>query len=267
LLSHSGTRKSQVGAKEHNFSSSIIIYIDGFMRMNFRRHAEASRPAMLAAITGIITLLATGCSGVRAPHSANANAPGLNEDAPLSSRGGANPNAPFALVDRSARLEKRPAVLDIGNAEPCQASQLSLFESGAQMDGDHRLVRLSLVNRGNAACKLAGYPAVSLLRQDGTLIGSIAIEKVTAVSIEASVKSGAAGVQGTSFEAPSPLVMIAPAGEATFEVGWKHGENCDQVGAISVAAPGTLESFTVHHPLRVCEGRIMVTAVRSGSSV
>jgi hypothetical protein len=226
------------------------------------------RPAMLAGISVAALVLSLSCNEARAPHSANANAPALNEDAPLSSRGGTNPNAPFAVLDHTVHLQKRPQILDVSAAEPCRSTQLSLFESGAQMDGNHRIVRLNLVNRGNTACRLAGYPAISLLRQDGTLIGSIGIEKVTGTTIEARLKgqgNAPANAEDTSASAPSAIVMLAPAGEATFEVGWTNGENCDQVGSIAVAAPGTIESFTVHHSLRVCEGRILVTAVSDGT--
>jgi hypothetical protein len=210
----------------------------------------------------------SGCTAARTSRSAYAPAPGLNEDAPLGNRGGANPNAPYTVVDHSAKLVKRPAILDVNGVEPCAAAELSLFESGARVDGERRSVRLNLVNHAKAACRLSGYPAISLLRPDGTLIGSIAIEKVTTTTLEAAVRpAGVVKAAARLENQPSPEVLLAPGGEAAFEVGWTSGAQCDQVGMIAVAAPGTLESFTVRHSLNVCEGRILVTALSDGAEL
>ena len=212
-----------------------------------------------------LSLLA-GCTAARPSKASYAKVPSLQEDAPLGARGGANPNAPYTVVDHSARLVKRPAVFDVNAAEPCAAADLSLFESGAHVDGDRRSVRLNLVNHAAQPCRLNGYPAISLLRQDGSLIGSISIEKVTATTLDAAFHAKAAP-DADKDSGPSPYVLLAPSGEATFEVGWTSGSNCDQVGSIAVAAPGTVQSFTVRHSLNVCEGRILVTAVSDGNQL
>jgi hypothetical protein len=213
----------------------------------------------------------SGCTGARTSRSAYATAPGLNEDAPLD-HGGANPNAPYTVVDHSAHLVKRPAILDVNGAEPCAAAELSLFESGARVDGERRSVRLNLVNHAKIPCRLSGYPAISLLRPDGTLIGSIAIEKVTRTKLEAALQPAGRAKVGVQAAAevenqPAPEVLLAPGGEAAFEVGWTSGTQCDQVGMIAVAAPGTLQSFTVRHALTVCKGRILVTALSDGAEL
>ncbi len=212
--------------------------------------------------------LLTGCNTVHANRAATAYAPGLHEDGTLNVNGGANPNAPYTMVDHSAHLVKRATLLDVNAAEPCTASSLNLFESGAHVDGDRRSVRLNLVNHAAQPCRLSGYPSISLLRQDGSLIGSLAIEKVTVTTLEAALKPKAAG--GTFEDAvsrPSPYVLLAPSGEATFEVGWTSGPRCEQVGAIAVAAPGTVQSFIVHHSFSLCEGRILVTAISDGAQL
>lgn len=209
-----------------------------------------------------------GCNTARTNRSAYGNPPALHEDAPLTSRGGANPNAPYVMLDRSAHLVKRDAPIDLNAAEPCAAVDLGLFESGAHVDGDRRSVRLNLVNHTTRACRLSGYPSISLLRQDGSLIGSVAIEKVTATTLEAALKpKPPKGALEDAAARPSPYVLLAPSGEATFEVGWTSGAHCDQVGAIAVAAPGTLQSFTVHHAFKLCEGRILITAVSDGAQL
>jgi hypothetical protein len=231
---------------------------------------SVTRPSLYLALACFVL---SGCTGARTQHSSYATAPGLNEDAPLSSRGGANPNAPYTTVDHSVHLVKRPALLDVNAAEPCVFSDLSLFESGARVDGERRSVRLNLVNHAKAACRLSGYPAISLLRLDGSLIGNVTIQKVTATTLEAALHPGAPvdgknGLIETAEESqPSPEVLLAPAGEATFEVGWTSGAACDQVGSIAVAAPGTLQSFMVKHQLNVCEGKILVTALSDGTEL
>jgi hypothetical protein len=220
-------------------------------------------------IPGLVFLTAallTGCTSARNAHIAQKGAPGLEEDSPLSHRGGVNPNAPYTTVDHSVHLVKRPSVVDVEAAVPCTASDLSLFESGASVDGEIRSVRLSLVNHTQRPCRLSGYPTVSLLRSDQSVIGSIVIQKVTATTIEAalhtSLPSGAA-----EPKLPPHNVLLAPSGEATFEVGWTSRPTCEQVASIAVAAPGTIQSFPVHHSLTVCEGRILLTAVTGGSHV
>ncbi|HEY0786572.1 MAG TPA: DUF4232 domain-containing protein [Acidobacteriaceae bacterium] len=225
-------------------------------------------------IAGLATAtLVAGCGHGGTTHSARSNAPGLREAAPLSGRGGANPNAPFLVVDHTVQLAKRSMPVDINAVQPCGAAQLSLFESGAQVDGERRSVRLNLVNHGALPCRLSGYPAISLLREDGSLIGSIAVEKVTATRLDGALKPGTNRAAGTDapLRAPSPLVLLAPAGEASFEVGWTgsraDGAGCAKVGSVVVAAPGTTQSFTVRHAFTVCQGRIQVTAITDSTQL
>ncbi len=217
-------------------------------------------------------LLLAGCSAAKQVHASSAKIPGLQEDAPLYNRGGTNPNAPYTTVDRSVHLVTRPTQIDVNAAPYCAATDLNLFESGAHVDGDQRSVRLNLVNHGKQPCRLGGYPAISLLHKDGSLIGNVAIEKVTGTMLEAALHAKPGGAPPTTegapqASAPSPYVLLAPSGEATFEVGWMSGEHCDQVGSIAVAAPGTTQSFLVRHSINVCEGRIRVTALSDGTQL
>jgi hypothetical protein len=277
------------------------IYFFSKARLDMRK---SYRQIGRIALAGVTTAWLAGCTAARTAHSAHANAPGLQDDVPLASRGGSNPNAPFMVVDHTIHLVKRPALLDVNAAAPCVAANLSLFESGAHVDGDQRSVRLNLVNHAKEPCRVGGYPSISLLRPDGSLIGSIAIQRVTATTIDAALHPRAAAkstpapgtVGGQAAPAPgtvgrqaapahselaspavlaeqapgaqpSPYVLLAPMGEATFEIGWTSGEHCDHVGAIAVAAPGTLQSFTVRHELTVCQGRILVTAINDGAQL
>jgi len=230
-------------------------------------------PARLGLLCAAATLLG-GCTA-RVYRPVTAAAPGLNEDAPLSSRGGANPNAPYAELDHSVHLVRRPTGVDVSTAAPCAAEDLSLFESGARIDGEHRSVRLNLVNHAKSPCRLAGYPAITLLRPDGSLIGDIAIEKLTATTVDGSLHHAGAEA-GPALSQPRPRtgpliepesVLLVPAGEASFEVGWTSRPNCDPVASIEVAAPDTVQSFTIRHAFTVCEGRIQVTAINDGTEL
>ncbi len=236
------------------------------MILNARQTSQTITIPRWSALACLSLVLLGGCTNARQAHMAHARAPSLEEDSPLSHRGGVNPNAPYTTVDHSVHLVKRPSVVDVEAAVPCTAANLSLFESGASVDGEIRSVRLSLVNHTQQPCRLSGYPSVSLLRSDQSVIGSIVIQKVTATTIEAalhtSLPSGAA-----EPKLPPHSVLIAPSGEATFEVGWTSRPTCEQVASIAVAAPGTIQSFPVHHSLTVCEGRILLTAVTGGSQV
>ncbi len=159
-------------------------------------------------------------------------------------------------------------MVDVNAVAPCAAGDLSLFESGAHVDGERRSIRLNLVNHAQEPCRLSGYPAISLLRKDGSLIGSIAVEKITATTLDAAFHPrGDATVTQVSASQPPAYVLLAPSGEAAFEIGWTSRPDCDQVGAIAVAAPGTLQSFTVNHTLSICEGRILVTAINDGTQL
>lgn len=229
----------------------------------FRQRGEDRRrvpgPAFWAACAlGSVLSLVCGCSSGPRPLSSHGQAPGIGDDTPLARRGGTNPNAPFALAARPPQLVTRPTAQDIEAAPPCSTPDLSAYESGSQLNGDRRAVRLSLVNHGSAACRLGGYPSISLLRRDGTLVGNITIEKITGGTLHAELSTP----DQAASPAPSPQVLLdAKGGEASFNVGWTTGRDCDEVAQIVVAAPGSTQSFSINHPINVCAGRIQVTAV------
>ena len=238
-----------------------------YTRSKVRTMTSSSTPLIIVTTAVFASLLLSGCNAAHNKLSAHANAPGLRDDAPLSSRGGTNPNAPYTMVDHSAHLVQRTAIVDVNAAMPCAAADLSLFESGAHVDGERRSVRLNLVNHAKVPCRLGGYPSISLLKQDGSLLGNVVIEKVTATTLEAALHANTAALKSSDEQRPSPYVLLAPSGEASFEVGWTSGPACDQIGSIAVSAPGTVQSFTVKHNLSVCEGRILVTAVSDGTEL
>ncbi len=231
---------------------------------------KSDRRVSLAGVV-LCVALAAGCSAGPSPRLSHGSAPALNGDVPA--RGMTNPNGPFTLAGHTPRLATRPTAVDVEAAAPCLAQDLSVFESGSQVEGVRRQVRLSLVNHGSGPCRLGGYPSVSLLRRDGTLVGTVAIEKVTSGTLTAEFTAAASQGSPESPRSPEVVesqglpvqVLLTPSGgEAVFLIGWQTGAACEEVAQIAIAAPGTTSSFRINHAINVCSGRIQVTAVDTG---
>ncbi len=207
-------------------------------------------------IAGLMAFSLAGCRDARGPHLARAGAPSLGMDG--EPRNAANPNAPFAVPAGSPQLRARPQILDINGVLPCVQEQLTLFESGAQSSGAHHTARIAFENTGSA-CRLGGFPSITLLRADGSVAGSVQLEKVSRVSMAATLKSGSG--EEAAFEGPAPQVLLPSHGEAAFELGWITGPECERIGRIAIGAPGSTRPTLLPRPLTVCEDRILVTAV------
>ncbi len=209
-------------------------------------------------IAGLVSQPLSGCAGASHQATSRKSAPGLAGDTGLRNSGGSNPNAPFAVMDHSPRLMPRPELSADSGAAPCTPAGLAVLEVAANVNGAYRVVRLAFVNRGDVPCTLAGYPAVSLLSANGAPIGSLAIEKATAQDFTAEMNPGSAQSASTEL---SPTVVLPVNGKAFFQLGWVTGDGCPAVSRIVVAAPRTTRSFTLNHPLAICDGRIRITAV------
>ncbi len=175
----------------------------------------------------------------------------------------ADPNAPFSVP--SPKFAIREPLLDVNGVDPCAPAQLSLFESRAQVNGMHHTVRFSIANSGYA-CRLGGFPSVTLLRADGSVIGGLRIRKVSSDSMSASlgspIEQTADTLPGeTAATAPSPMVLVPSKGEAAFQIGWTSGMHCEQVSRIAIAAPGATQSMQISRPISLCEDQILITAV------
>jgi hypothetical protein len=211
------------------------------------------------AVCGFLALgLLQGCASSSSRATSRSSAPALSGDNGLRSAGGTNPNAPFAVVEHSPRLVPRPTQETSSDILSCPASGLGITEVAANVNGRYRIVRLAFVNRQDMPCKLAGYPSVSLVSGDGAPVGSLAIERTTAQSLTAVMNPGRAE---TAMTEPSPSVILPAGGKAYFQLGWVTGDDCPSVSHIVIAAPGTTHSFTLNHPLAICDGRIRITAV------
>jgi hypothetical protein len=190
----------------------------------------------------------------------------LQEDGPQSARGGTNPNAPYLVAASKPQLVKRADGATTDAADPCDSKNLSVTEIAAAVNGKYRAVKLAFDNLGLTPCRLGGYPSISLLDKDGTPVASVVVDRVTASTLSAqlappSVPQNTAQTENAGK--PGAQVLLAPKGEAWFQIGWSTGDGCPVVSRISVSAPGTTESFTVSHPLTICDGRVQITTLHA----
>ncbi len=201
-----------------------------------------------------------GCSHSTHASAVQGSAPVLlNEDSPHG-RGGTNPNAPYLMRAANPQLVKRSDAASASAANPCESKDLTVTEIAAAVNGNYRAVKLAFDNEGLAPCHIGGYPTISLLDKTGTPVANLVVDRVTTSSISARLSQGPA--QPTASK-PDAQVTIAPKDEAWFQVGWSTGQDCPVVARISVSAPGSSESFTVNHPLTVCEGHVQITTLHS----
>lgn len=184
----------------------------------------------------------------------------LDEDGPRT-RGGTNPNAPYLIAAGAPQLVKRSDTATSPAANVCDSKDLAITEIAAAVNGNYRAVKLAFDNEGLAPCHLGGYPAISLLDKTETPVANLVVDHVTASSLSARLDQGS--VQTTAAAKPAAQITIAPKGEAWFQIGWSTGQDCPVVSHIRVSAPGATESFTVNHPLTVCEGRVQITTLHS----
>ena len=172
-----------------------------------------------------------------------------------------DPNAPFAVLAASPHLEKRPALLDVNAVPVCDPSNLHVWESGANVNGNHRTIRYTLSNSGDA-CRLTGFPAITLLAPGGRVLGSVRLQKVSEETIAATLTNAGGIVPADSSASyPSEPVLLVPKGRAGFDIGWTSGPACQQVSQIVIAAPGSDHSVIIPRQLTVCAERLLVSAV------
>lgn len=209
--------------------------------------------------------LTEGCSRSTHTSTLHGGAPALlREDAPLHSRGGTNPNAPYVVAGTSPQLVKRAETANAASINSCDGGHLAVTEIAAAMNGNYRALKLAFVNQSGAPCSLGGYPAISLLNKDGSPVASVVVDRVTASVLSAQLEQSSvqSSVQPAATQTDA-AVVLTPKGEAWFQIGWSTGENCPTVSHISVAAPGATETLSVNHPLTVCEGRVQITTLHS----
>ncbi|HEX4065402.1 MAG TPA: DUF4232 domain-containing protein [Acidobacteriaceae bacterium] len=209
----------------------------------------------LAVAASLLLAVCTGCAGNGAVGKSHAMTGGIApDDAALHP----NQNAPYFTQVDTPRLIPRATAEDAQNAGPCDPEVLSVEEIAGDANGVFRSVKLAFMNRGAVPCRLGGYPGVALVDAQGAIIGSLAMEKISPAEVVAELgKKPVADLGG-----PGAAVTLMPQAVAAFQLVWTSGPACSSVSRIIVTAPGTERAFSVPQPLRICTGRIQVTALR-----
>ena len=214
------------------------------------------KPHRLLAVAASLALAAcAGCAGnrlaARTPGPPAGMAP---DDAALHP----NRNTPYLTEVASPRLIPRATAEDAEHAGPCDPEVLSVEEIAGDANGVFRSVKLAFMNRGAMPCRLGGYPGIALVDAQGEMIGSVSLEKVSPAEVVAELGKKAPA----EASAPMPSVTLMPQAVAAFQIAWTSGATCSSVSRIIVTAPGTQRAFSVPQPMRICTGRIQVTALR-----
>jgi hypothetical protein len=189
------------------------------------------------------------------------NAPALmQQDAPARARGGTNPNAPYLVVSSTPQLVKRPSTPYAGTLDTCNSQNLSVSEIAAAVDGKYRAVKIAFTNQSTAPCKLSGYPSIVLMDQNNSPVANVVVDRVTTTTLNAEVTQQPAQSAASQKNAE---VALEPKGQAWFQLAWSTGDDCPVVSQVDVSAPGSTETFTVNHPLTVCDGRVRLSTLQS----
>ena len=246
--------------------ASLSVYYSA----NMARFPKSSR---LAPATLLLSLAVVGCSQTAVRGPVAATAPAISGDSPAHIRGVSDPNAQFTLIDRTKTTSRQPVADGESTGAPCATSSLQVYEVGASMNGENRVIRLAFKNRSDVACSLSGYPGIELQDDKGLPIASIAVHQTGSASLSGTVTTSVEN----AATSPAVAIVLRPSGAATFEIGWSDGGNCPLVSRIMISMPGagfmrdsqnTLSGyFTKSHPLNVCGGEVrMSTLVNSGVS-
>lgn len=216
------------------------------------RIIPASTCALLAAS------LMAGCAGAGRRPGNGGSAPSLTSEE-RSQRPFANPNAPFVLIDRVHHKPQTAAAAEEAAGVPaCAASGLAMSEASSETADSTRTIRIAFVNRGDAACRLTGYPQVSFEGSDGSPISGVTVQPVYALPQEAAPQPGTAAAE-------QPAVL-SPGARASFELQWTAGENCPRVGRLVVVPPGCEQPLTLNRPLAPCGGTVLITPIKPSRS-
>ncbi|MFJ9680604.1 DUF4232 domain-containing protein [Streptomyces sp. NPDC101194] len=163
-------------------------------------------------------------------------APG--EHAPAGTAAPSTPSAPSASAATSA-----PATGSGPGRCTTEALTMSLRQGDAGAGQIH--YRLTLVNKSSDSCTLTGFPGVSLIRRDGSMIG------------EPADREGAAGRVTVIRAGDSAEVTLH-----TLNRGIKGSGCWDRPDYLRVYPPGSREALTLRtsQPL-ICGGLFRTTAV------
>jgi hypothetical protein len=247
--------------------------------------------ARVLASAAMLTLLVGGCSQKVVHANAAGTAPALNEGGTAHIRGVSDPNAQFTLISREPANGPANAKAATANVQvteespgeaPCRISDLELYETAASMNGDARTLTLALKNRGTSVCRISGHPAITLEDEGGMAVGGIVIGEANLSGSSGAAVHSETASSSPAVAAPVVDVRLPPDGAASFDIQWTSGEGCPVVSRLrvrpsekdvvsdgSASDEGNTEGpgfITVNRPLKVCGGRVVITALRVGGA-
>ncbi|WP_329204504.1 DUF4232 domain-containing protein [Streptomyces sp. NBC_00683] len=193
-----------------------------------------------------ITLVAAGCagaSGTSEPIGATSAAPGST--APGKERpsdvSSSLPAAAAVAPDDSAGSE--PAAAGPGSRR-CRAEGLGMSLGRADAGAGQVYYRLTFENKSQASCTLRGFPGVSLIKRDGSVIGVPAGRE--------------GGMRDQTVIGPGRTAGVTL---HTLNQGIEDSGCWDRPDYLRVYPPGSTEALTLRAPqLRICGDRFTTTA-------
>ncbi|MFH8573481.1 DUF4232 domain-containing protein [Streptomyces sp. NPDC017993] len=151
--------------------------------------------------------------------------------------------SPRPSTSRSENAAKSPA-------GRCTATQMSLRLGPSDIGAGNIHYPLVFTNKGKSACSLRGYPGVSLMSRDGSVIGKPA------------TREGGAGGSVKLQPGRSAHVVLHTVNDGVSDTPcWSSSQ------IVYVYPPGSKDSMTTQsRGLRVCGGRFTVTTMETGAT-
>ncbi|MEW2180109.1 DUF4232 domain-containing protein [Streptomyces sp. NPDC005406] len=214
-------------------------------RARIRRHALV--PVTIASIT----FAAAGCGGSPdsdGPHAAAASTPATSvpgTETPLAG-GSPSPAADAGTPETPADPEHADSAPTAPSRAPrCTADSLTMRLARADAGAGQIYYGLTLVNRSTTACALRGFPGVSMIKRDGSLIGAPA------------EREGAMGKQTLIGPGKTAEVTLHTLNQGI------NGPGCwSRPDYLRVYPPGSKDALTLRTSLlHVCGDRFTTTAV------
>ncbi|WP_206308196.1 DUF4232 domain-containing protein [Streptomyces sp. A1277] len=200
-------------------------------------------------------LVAAGCGGTSssddptgaAAHTAGTGSPQSSAapPGPASSAPAEPPASPGTTKTTAAGATAGSGSGSGSGSARCTAEGLTMSVRRADAGAGHLYYRLTFVNKSARSCTLNGFPGVSLIKRDGSVIG----------------------VPAKRDGASHGRTVIAPgkAANATLQTLNQHinGSGCwDRADYLRVYPPGSKEALTLRDPqLRICGDRFTTTSV------
>ncbi|MCL2553495.1 MAG: DUF4232 domain-containing protein [Actinomycetia bacterium] len=139
---------------------------------------RSRRPLLAAGAVALLALAATACGDAGSPQSASPDSPSAPAASAPASSGGATPGAPSATsgppepAPTATGSATAPSVRASGaSGTRCTVTELRMRLGPADHGAGNVYYPLRFTNTGSSTCTLDGYPGVSLIRGDGSVIG------------------------------------------------------------------------------------------------